>query len=215
MIHIRKKFFKKVNDPGTTAHPRAHTHKLTHVWTWELSQNEVKVDHVAALSDLVVSYSSWPHGLQQARPPCPSPSHRVCPSSCSLHWWCRPAIASSDALFSFFPQSFPASRTSPVSHLFASDDQNTGASAAVLPVNIQGWPPLRLTVLILLSRGFSGVLSSPTVQRHQFFGILPLRSRDISTSLYCGFPWWWSPLLGWSTNSAPWTTDYWFLVISG
>ena len=26
----------------------------------------------------------WPHGLQHARPPCPSPSSGVCPSSCSL-----------------------------------------------------------------------------------------------------------------------------------
>ena len=45
------------------------------------------------------------------------------------------------------PQSFPVSRTFPMSCLFSSDDQNTGASASasVLPVNIQGWSPLRLT----------------------------------------------------------------------
>ena len=38
------------------------------------------------------------------------------------------------------PQSFPAPGTFPMSHLFASDDQNTAASAvaSVLPVNIQG-----------------------------------------------------------------------------
>ena len=42
-----------------------------------------------------------------ARPPCLSPSPRVCPSSCSLHLRCRPAISSSDARFSC-PQSFPA-----------------------------------------------------------------------------------------------------------
>ena len=35
----------------------------------------------------------------------------VCPSSFSLHWWCHPAISSSDTLFSFCPQSFPASGT--------------------------------------------------------------------------------------------------------
>ena len=28
-----------------------------------------------------------PHGQQHARPPCPSPSLRICPSSCSLHQW--------------------------------------------------------------------------------------------------------------------------------
>ena len=37
----------------------------------------------------VVSDSFWPHGLQHARPPCPSPSPRVCPSSCSFHQWCH------------------------------------------------------------------------------------------------------------------------------
>ena len=63
------------------------------------------------------------------------PSLGVCPSSCSLHRWCRPAISSSDALFSFCPQSFPASETFPiVSRLFATGDQNTEAltSASVL-----------------------------------------------------------------------------------
>ena len=73
------------------------------------------------------------------RPPCPSPPPRVCPSSYSLHQWCHLATSSSDALFSFCPQSFPASGTFPMSYLFTSDDQNTGASASasVLPVNIQ------------------------------------------------------------------------------
>ena len=91
-----------------------------------------------------------------------------CPSSCWLHQWCRPAISSSDALF-FSPPSFPASGTFPMSHLFASSgDQNTGtsASASVLPVNIQGWSPLRLTGLIsLLSKGLWGVFSSTIVRR--------------------------------------------------
>ena len=91
-------------------------------------------------------------GLQHARPPCPLPSLGVCPSSCSLHLWCHPAISSSDARFSFCPWSFPASGTFLVSCLFASDDQNTGASGlvSVLPVNNQGWSPLRLTGLISL-----------------------------------------------------------------
>ena len=52
--------------------------------------------------------SSWPHGLQHTRPPCPSPSPRVCSSSCSLHEWCCPPLLSSDTFFSFCPQSFPA-----------------------------------------------------------------------------------------------------------
>ena len=124
-------------------------------------------------SSPLVSDSLGPHGLQQARPPCPSPSPKVCPSSCPLHWWYHPGISSSDTLF-FCPQSFPALRTFPMSQLFISDDWNTGDSAlaSVLP-SIQGWFPLRLTGLIsLLSEGLSGAFSSTTVRRHQFFGIL-------------------------------------------
>ena len=48
----------------------------------------------------VTSDSLQPRELQHSRPPCPSPSPRVYPSSCSLHQWCHPAISSSDALFS-------------------------------------------------------------------------------------------------------------------
>ena len=122
----------------------------------------------------VMSDSLQPHGLQHSRPPCLPPSPGICPSSCSLHRWCRPAILFSDTLFSFCPRSFPASGTFSVNRLFTSDDQNTGASASVLSVNIQGWSPLRLTDLISLqSKGLSGVFSNTTVQRHQFFGILP------------------------------------------
>ena len=123
-----------------------------------------------------VSDSLWPHGLQHARLLCSSPSPKVFPGSCPLHQWCNPAISSSEALFSFCPQSFPASGTFPMSQLFTLDDQNTGilASALVLPRSIQGQFPLRLTCLIsLLSKGLSGIFSSTTVQRHQFFGTLP------------------------------------------
>ena len=64
-----------------------------------------------------------PHGMQHARPPCPSPSPGVCSSSCPLHWRYHPVMSSSDTLSSFCPPSFPTSGTLPVSHLFASDDQ--------------------------------------------------------------------------------------------
>ena len=93
-----------------------------------------------------------PHGLQHTRPPCSSPSPKVCPSSCPFHWWCHPAISSSDTLFSFCPQSFPASGTFPTSRLFASADQNTGASASasIPPISIQSWFTWRLPGLISL-----------------------------------------------------------------
>ena len=111
-------------------------------------------------SYLVVFNHLWPHGLQNTRPLCCSPSPKVCPSSCPLLQRCHPAISSFDALFSFCPRSFPVSRTFPMSQLFASDDRNTraSASASVLPMSIKGWFLLRLTGLTsLLSRGLSGV----------------------------------------------------------
>ena len=89
--------------------------------------------------------------------------------------WCHQNISSSDALYSFCPQSFPASGPFPMRTLFTSDDQNTGASvsASVLPMSIQGWSPLRLTSLIfLLSKGLAGVFSSTTVRRRKFFDAL-------------------------------------------
>ena len=52
----------------------------------------------------------------------------------------------------FLLPSVLASGTSQISQLFASDVQNTwaSASASVLPTGIQGWFPLRLTALISL-----------------------------------------------------------------
>ena len=60
-----------------------------------------------------------------------------------------------------------------VGQLFASGGQSTGASAStsVLPMNIQGWFPLRLTDL--LSKGLPRVFSNTTVSKHQFFGTQP------------------------------------------
>ena len=53
---------------------------------------------------------SWPpQGLQQARPLCPSPPPGVCPRSCPLHRWCRPAISSSDSLFPSHPLTLSSS----------------------------------------------------------------------------------------------------------
>ena len=89
----------------------------------------------------VVSDSLWPHRLQHSRIPCPSPSHGVCSNSCPLSQWCHPTISSSFTPFSSCPQSFPASRSFPMSWLFVAGGQSAGASASesVFPVNIQDW----------------------------------------------------------------------------
>ena len=102
-----------------------------------------------------------PHGLEHARFTCPSPSPRACSNSCTLSQWRHPTISSSAPPFSSCLQSFPASGSFPVSQLFESGGQSTGASASasVLPVNIQDWFPLGWTGWISLrSEGLSSLL---------------------------------------------------------
>ena len=88
----------------------------------------------------------WPHGLQHARPPCPSPTPRVYPNSSPLSQWCHPTISSSVIPFSHL-QSFPASRSFQMNELFTSGGQTIGVSAStsVLPMNTQDWFPLAWT----------------------------------------------------------------------
>ena len=115
-------------------------------------------------SRLVVSDSLWPHELQLARPPCPTPTPRAYPNSCPLSWWCHPTISSSVVPFSSCRQSFPASGPFEMSQLFASGGQSIGVSAStsVLPMNTQDWSPLGWTGWISLQSkglyGFSGFL---------------------------------------------------------
>ena len=101
-------------------------------------------------------------------------AHVHCSNSCPLSQWCCPAISSSVAPFSCL-QIFQVYGSFPLSQLFASGGQSTGAStsASVLPMNIQDWFPLGWTDLIsLLSKGLSRV-SSTAVPKCQFFSAQP------------------------------------------
>ena len=120
----------------------------------------------------IMSDSLWPHGLQHARPPCPSPAPRVYSNSCPSSRWCHPTISSSVIPFSSCLQSFPASWSFPMSQFFLSGGQSVGvsASSSVFPTTIQDWFPLGGTGWIsLLAKGLSRVFSNTAVQRHQFF----------------------------------------------
>ena len=90
----------------------------------------------------------WSHGPQHARLPCPSLIPRGS-NSCLSSWWCHPTISSS-VFFSSCLQSFPASGSFPMSQVFTSDGQIFGASASVLPINIQNWFLLGLAGCISL-----------------------------------------------------------------
>ena len=76
-----------------------------------------------------------------SRLPCPSPTPWACSNICPSSWWCHPTISSSVVPFSSCLQSFPASGSFLMSQFFASGGQSIGASASVLPMNIQDWFP--------------------------------------------------------------------------
>ena len=83
-----------------------------------ISFSSVQFDHS------VMSDSLLPHGLQHARPPCPSPTPRVYSNLCPSSQWCHPTISSSVVPFSSYLQSSPASGSFQISHFFASGGQS-------------------------------------------------------------------------------------------
>ena len=120
-------------------------------WVWVLERTSVVlhgncliVVQSLSLVDLcnpwcVKSLMCWHHIRLLCLPLSPG----VCSNTCPLCWWCHPAISSSVIPFSSCPQSFPASGSFPMSQLFISGGQSTGASvsASILPLNIQDWFP--------------------------------------------------------------------------
>ena len=121
--------------PGSSVHEDFPS--KNNIWI-AMSSSSIYIYTVVVRSPSHVQLFATPW-LQHARRPCLSPYPRVCPSSCPLHPWSHPGISSSDVLFSFCPQCFPASGTSPVSWLFASGGQSIGASASTSAF------PMRLT----------------------------------------------------------------------
>ena len=113
----------------------------------------------------------WPHGLQHARLPCPSPSLGTCSNSRPLSQWCHPTISLSVIPFSSCLQGFSVSGSFLMSQVFESGGQNIGASASAsaLPMNIKDWFPLVLTGLILKCKGLSKDFFNTTIKKHQFF----------------------------------------------
>ena len=131
---------------------------LLTMWPWA---------HSVQFSHPIMSISLWPHGLQHARPSCPSPTPGVYPNPC------HPTISSSVIPFSSRLQTFPASGYFQMSQFFISGGQNIGVSAStsVFLMNIQDWFPLGWTGWISWqSKGLSRVFSNITVQKNQFFG---------------------------------------------
>ena len=136
----------------------------------------IMMDNLKLLWDFshsVMSDSLWPHGLEHARLPCPSPTPGAYSNSFPSSLWCHPTISSSVVPFSSCLQSFPASGSFPVSWFFTSGGQCVGISASplVLLMNIQDWFPFGWTGWISLQpKGVTRVFCNTTIQKNQFFG---------------------------------------------
>ena len=146
------------------------------------------MDSTVHFSYSVMSDSLWPHGLQHARLPCPSPTPGVYSNSCPLCRWCHPTISSFVVPFSSYFQSFSAPGFFQMSQFFASGGQSIGVSAStsVLPMNTQDWSPLGWTGWISLqSKGLSRVLqhhsSKASILQHSAFFIVQLSHPYMTT----------------------------------
>ena len=131
----------------------------------------LKLIMISQFSCSVVSEFLWPHELQHASPPCPSPTPGVHPNLCPSSRCWHPAISSSVIPFSSCPQSLPASESFPMSQLFAWGGQSTGVSAlaSFLPKNTQERSRLEWLDLLVVQGTLKSLLQ-PTDQKHQFFG---------------------------------------------
>ena len=133
--------------------------KFTHILISFLMHADETVT-ISSVQSLSCVHSLWPHGLQQARVPCLSPTAKIV--QIHVHW-VRDAIQWSHPLSSL---SLPAFNLSQHQGFFQwiswpSGGQSIGVSASksVLPMNTQDWFPLGLTGLISLqSKGLSRVL---------------------------------------------------------
>ena len=143
------------------------------------------------LNHAAVSHFLQPLGLQNICLPCPSLSPKVCSNPCPVSRWCLPTITFSVTPYSSCFSLLHHQGLFQKSQHLPSGSQITGdsASALVLAINIQGWFPLGLTGLIALQfKEISGVFSSTTLQKHQFFG---------AKIFFFFFLWWQSHICTW------------------
>ena len=112
----------------------------------------------------VVSDSLRPHGLQHARPPCPSPIPGAYLNSRPLSWWCHPTISSSVVPFSSCVQFFPASGSFQMRQFFASGGQILEFQLQHQSSEYSGLISFRLDWLDLLA--VQGILKS-LLQHHR------------------------------------------------
>ena len=163
-------------DPGIEPKSTVSPALACRLFTTEPPETDLKQQrHQTSLisvqfSRSVVSDSLWPHESQHARPPCPSPTPRVYPNSCSIDE--HRLVVPSSHLILCHPLLLLAP-IPPSIRVFSNESTLrmrwpkywSFNLASVLPMNTQGWSPLGRTGWISLqSKGSSRVFSNTTVQ---------------------------------------------------
>ena len=83
-------------------HTHTHTHKQNPLITFIQTYEPIQFNSVAQSCPTL-----WPHELQHARPPCPSPTPRVHPNPYPWSRWCHPTISFCHPLL-LLPSVFPS-----------------------------------------------------------------------------------------------------------
>ena len=152
-----------------TFHLKATEYTFFSSWHGTLSW----IQHMLLFSCLIMSDSLWPHRLQHSSLSCSSLTPRVSSSSHPLIRWCHPTISSSVTPFSSCPQSFPLSVFSNKLTLHIRWPKYWSFIFSISPSKeYSGLISFSIDWLDL-SNGVSGVFSSTTVQKHQFFSAQP------------------------------------------
>ena len=89
------------SQPGDWTWVSCITSKFFTIWATREAHTyiyKLRTLFVLLFSLSIVSNSLWPHGLQHARLPCPSPSPGVSSNSCPLSWWCYPSVLSNQRM---------------------------------------------------------------------------------------------------------------------
>ena len=117
LISLQSKGFSRVFSDTTV---QKHQFLGTQPCLWS---NSHPYSSVQLLSHVWLFVTPWTAAHQT---PCPFPTPRACSNSSLSNQWCHPTISSSVIPFSYL-QSFPASRTFPMSQFFASGDPSSGS----------------------------------------------------------------------------------------